>query len=95
MPAIIRQMQAFPAVKIGRLGVSFQYQRQGIGTHLLNLTCKMFLKDNRTGCRFVTVDAYNSESVLDFYKRYGFDFLTQQDEERKTRAMFIDLARMR
>jgi hypothetical protein len=48
----------YPAVKIGRLGVSGKYGGQGIGTEILDFVKNMFITNNRTGCCFITVDAY-------------------------------------
>ncbi len=85
---------SYPAVKIGRLGVHKEFQRDGIGTHLVNMVKTLFVTNNRTGCRFVTVDAYNQENVLNFYQKNGFDFLTDKDISKPTRAMFFDLIRV-
>jgi len=82
-----------PAVKIARIGVRAEFCGKGIGSHLLNMTKILFLKENRTGCRILTVDAYNKEIVLKFYKKNHFDFVTSRDSRNKTRTMFYDLMR--
>ena len=76
----------YPAVKIARLGVCKNHQGHGIGTKLLNMCKKMFVCENRTGCRFMTVDAYNEEKVKGFYEKNGFEFLTDKDQRKKTRV---------
>lgn len=59
-------------------------------------------EDNKTGCRFLVVDAYNNFKTLNFYERNGFKFLYKDDEEEKsfyhindsviaTRLMYFDL----
>jgi len=53
----------------------------------------LFTTDNRTGCRFLTIDAYNRKEVLRFYKKNEFDFLHDEDKEEPTRIMFYDLKR--
>jgi|GEM_PF-141757 len=88
-----RYIDDFPAVKIARLGVDSSFQGKGIGTHILNLLKTFFTTDNRTGCRFMTVDAYNKKRVLKFYQRNEFDFLHDKDEQARTRIMFYDLIR--
>jgi GNAT superfamily N-acetyltransferase len=83
----------YPAVKIGRLGVRQEAQGQGVGRDLLDILRVLFLQDNRTGCRIMTVDAY-AESA-GFYRQNGFQYLSADDREQDTRAMFFDLARFR
>jgi len=87
-----KHMRHYPAVKIGRLGVDSSLQGTGFGSIVLNSINGMFLVANKTGCRFVTVDAYNQSNVLGFYQKNGFNFLINGDENEKTRALFYDLA---
>ena len=59
--------------------------------------------DNKTGCRFIVVDAYNKENVLHFYEKNGFKFLYSteslekeanhipEDEHLESRMMYLDL----
>lgn len=81
----------FPAVKIGRLGVHSDYQRCKIGTQIIDFIKALFIVKNKTGCRFITVDAYNKPGVLSFYQNNGFEFLSHKDNKRKTRSMYFDL----
>ncbi len=57
---------------------------------------EFFTTDNRSGCRFITVDAYR-EAVA-FYEKNGFVVAkTVEDEEDRrasTIAMFFDLKRI-
>jgi len=53
-----------------------------------------FHYNNRTGCRFLTVDAYNRDNILKFYTKNDFQFFYDKDKNRKTRAMFFDLKRL-
>lgn len=50
------------------------------------------VENGKTGCRFVTVDAYNA--AVPFYEKNGFDFLTQKDEN-PTQLMFFDLINLK
>ena len=93
VPHRFRGYSTYPAVKIGRLGVNKKYHRSHIGTHLLNMTKEYFLTHNKTGCRFITVDAYNDIATISFYKRNGFQFLWEQDSSAQTRIMYFDLKR--
>jgi GNAT superfamily N-acetyltransferase len=81
----------WPAVKIARLAIRKEVQSKDIGTHLINLLKQLFVFENRTGCRVMTVDAYNNPRVLRFYEKNGFQFLTGSDTEKHTRSMWFDL----
>ena len=85
---------SYPAVKIARFGVRKELKRQNIGTHTMNMIKKMFITNNRTGCRFLTVDAYNEDDVLPFYQHNDFQFFSDKDKNKKLRAMFFDLKRL-
>ncbi len=91
-----RGYKVYPAIKITRLGVDEQVHGQGIGTVLLGAIKHFFLTDNRTGCRFITVDAYRE--AIPFYERNGFILakLEEDEEDRRssTVAMFFDLKRL-
>jgi GNAT superfamily N-acetyltransferase len=68
-PLTIRYPQ-YPAVKIGRLGVHKDYQNMKIGSLILSWVvgfCRQLRKD--IGLRFMSVDAYNNSSTLNFYKK--------------------------
>jgi GNAT superfamily N-acetyltransferase len=82
---------AYPAVKLGRLGVDKDFQNTGVGTFLLNFIKTFIIDENKTGCRFITVDAYNNAKALHFYQKNGFEFFLQNDTSEKTRLMFFDL----
>lgn len=86
-----KRRKDYPAVKIGRLAVSEEYAGQGIGRDIIRLIKYTFTHGNRTGCRFITVDAY--QDAVGFYQQCGFDFLSAKDEKDKTRSMYYDLKR--
>ncbi len=59
---------------------------------------------NKTGCRYIIVDAANNEKVIDFYQRNGFKFIFEniteeieymkldlEPEYKRTRLMYFDL----
>lgn len=50
-----------------------------------------FTDDNKTGCRFIIVDAYNNEETIHFYQKNNFAFLLKNDELDETRLMIFDL----
>ena len=61
----------------------------------MNLAKQFFTTENRTGCRLITVDAYNRPDVVTFYEKNGFRFLTSDDADKETRIMYFDLKRFK
>ena len=45
--------------------------------------------NKRQACRLITVDAYRQ--ALPFYERFGFQYITNKDEQEEVRQMFLDL----
>ena len=84
-----KRRKTYPSVKIGRLAVSAEYSGQGIGRDILNFITHAFTNGNRTGCRFITVDAY--ANATDFYLKNDFEFFTDKDRLDDTRLMIFDL----
>lgn len=101
----LKHLRTYPAVLIGRLGVNRKFQGNGfgIGRQVVNYIKLWFLDDdNKTGCRFLVVDAYNKPEILSFYERNGFKYLYASEQDEKdatlfdsqtihTRLMFLDL----
>lgn len=87
-----KRRKHYPAVKIGRLAVSSDFEKLGIGSNILELIKFWFIANNRTGCRFITVDAY--KAALLFYERNDFQFLTDTDKSDLTHLMYYDLKRL-
>lgn len=104
-----KQMRSYPAVLIGRLGVHKDYrnvigEEQRIGDQLMDFIKSWFIDSgNKTGCRFIVVDAYNEFTPLRYYKNNGFVelFSTEEqeieftgiskDQHLQTRLMYFDL----
>ena len=84
-----KRLKSYPAVKLCRLGVDMTAKGQRIGTTILNYIKSMFVIENKTGCRFLTVDAYLN--AVPFYEKNGFRFMTQEDDDPHTRLMYFDL----
>lgn len=83
--------KSHPAVKVGRFAVNKKYQSQGIGSELMDYIKGNFLDNNKTGCRFIVIDALNNDRTVKFYKENKFDFLTLDDKTDENRLMFFDL----
>ena len=87
----------YPAVKIGRLAVdlTFQHRGEGWGSMTLDYIKHWMVTDNKTGCRFITVDAYRT--AVPFYQKNGFRFMGNDEQQRYTNgkedtiAMYFDL----
>lgn len=79
-----KRMRSYPAVLIGRLGVSMDFKGLHIGSQLLTYIMMWFInRDNKTGCRFLVVDAYNDSAVLSFYLKNGFRFFYDSEEQER------------
>jgi GNAT superfamily N-acetyltransferase len=86
-----KNYKSHPAVKVGRFAVNNSYQSQGIGGELMDYIKGYFLDNNKTGYRFITVDANNNPRTIKFYINNGFNFLTKKDEKADNRLMYFDL----
>ena len=84
-----KRLKSYPAAKICRLAVSQELKGQHIGEFLADSIKKFFLADNKTGCRFLTVDAY--AAAIPFYLKQKFVPLTVEDEGAETRLLYFDL----
>ena len=84
-----KRRQSHPAVKLGRLAVSCAYQRQNWGKMIIDLIKQWFTRENKTGCRYITVDALNS--ARGFYEKNGFSPLVADDTDGDTILMYYDL----
>lgn len=72
----------YPAVLIGQLAVFDKFQGLHLGSEILDFIKSWFIDPlNKTGFRFIIVDAINKPKVLDFYQKNGFDFIFSSDEE--------------
>lgn len=84
-----KRLKSYPAVKIGRLGVAQSMKGMSIGSLLLDFIKSYFLIENKTGCRFITVDAY--ADAIPFYLKNGFVPLNEDDKDDTTRLLYFDL----
>jgi GNAT superfamily N-acetyltransferase len=85
-----RHLKHFPAIKIGRLGVSNTKQRGGIGTIIISFVLDLALSHNEDcACRFISVDAKSNS--LEFYEKKGFSMYTSKDINEEARQMYLDL----
>jgi len=101
-----KQGRTYPAVLIGRIAVAKEFQGGDfrVGSQIMDFVKDWFIADdNKTGCRYVLVDAMNTKHTLNYYERNGFKplfpriedekffYRVDQDEELKTRMYYFDL----
>ncbi len=100
----IKSLKDYPAVLVARLGVSKDFRSLHIGSDVLNYIKLWFLEPyNKTGCRFMIVDAYNEPITIAFYAQNGFKTVFSSEQQEKnyrqitsetslnTRLMYYDL----
>ncbi len=85
-----KRLKSYPAVKLCRLGVSNEFKGENLGTFILDFVKMFFTQDNKSGCRFLTVDAYIA--AIPFYEKNGFKKLGSKNEgDPRTCLLFYDL----
>ena len=84
-----KRLKSYPAVKIGRIGVSNLMKGKRVGSFIINFIKSYFIFNNKAGCRFLTVDAYTD--AMPFYQKNGFVPLNGDDAHDKTRLLYFDL----
>ncbi len=89
-----KRLKSYPAIKVCRLGVDLATRNRGAGRLLLNYVKTLFTTDPKSGCRFVTVDAYID--AIPFYEKNGFHLLDDKEIDKSdfTRIMYFDLKRI-
>lgn len=77
-----KQRSQYPAVLVGQLAVFDDFRGLAIGREMMDFIKAWFIDPlNKTGCRYIVVDAVNKEKVLQFYLDNGFDFIFTSAEE--------------
>lgn len=84
-----KRLKSYPAVKLCHLAVNEHAKGNQLGSGLLDYIKSMFVINNKTGCRFITVDAYLA--AIPFYEKNGFRMMNQEDDDPHTRLMYFDL----
>lgn len=81
----------YPSLKIARLATHMDYERQDIGTAMLEYATAVALKlsDEISGCRIITVDS-KKESV-GFYQKFGFQLANMGNRGRDTTPLYKDI----
>ena len=88
-----KHLRRFPAILIGRLATNKAFAGQGVGTAVMDFIKNRFRHNYHTGCRFIIVDAYNSEATIHYYLKNRFKFLIE-DERLEAKYMGIGVGRL-
>ncbi|MEE1183777.1 MAG: GNAT family N-acetyltransferase, partial [Paludibacteraceae bacterium] len=72
--------------------VEINQENKGIGTGLIDIIKYALIDNPQSGCRFITVDAYND--AIPFYTKNGFVMVNSFQKDRRTQPMFFDLAQL-
>lgn len=87
--------RSYPAVKIGRFGIHADFQRNNFGSLFLYMINCLLTNGNRTGCRYITVDARrdkeNDVDVRPFYAKNGYRPLPCRPPTSRYVPMYFDL----
>lgn len=83
-----KSIKRFPGVLLGRLATNSEFAGKGFGSAVMDFIKSMFFIDNRTGCRFIIVDALNNDDTIRYYNRNGFKFLI---DDEKLEAKYIGI----
>ena len=88
-----KRLRRFPAVLIGRLATNKAFAGKGIGTAVMDFIKFRLRYTSKTGCRFIIVDAYNSDATLHYYQKNDFKYLVE-DERLEAKYMGIGVGRL-
>jgi len=98
-----KMLKSYPAYLIGRLGVSTEFNGQGIGSQLIDIIKSFCFEQHRNSCRFLLVDAYNKPEIIRFYEKNDFLVVFSSEEQERdyyrpntkepllTRYMYYDM----
>lgn len=89
-----KNLKRWPGVLIGRLGTNVNLRGHGYGTAVMDFIKAWFRSDeNKTGCRFVIVEALNNSQTLNYYEKNGFVYL-YGTEENEAKAMGLNIKKL-
>jgi predicted GNAT family N-acyltransferase len=90
LPHPKRHLKHYPAIKIGRLAISKQAQKSGLGRKIMDTIINYAIKQNNLcACKFILVDAY--KNAVGFYEKMQFEYFSNSDLNDETRQMYLDI----
>jgi ribosomal protein S18 acetylase RimI-like enzyme len=101
-----KSLKLYPGILIGRLGVSKDFNGQGVGSQFMDIIKNFCVINFSSYARFLLVDAHNEPAVIKFYEKNSFTkvFSTEEQEKKAgkrdidvlhTRYMFYDMSKWR
>lgn len=86
----------YPGIKLARLAVDHRYQKQGLGSKLVDFLLGMAIKKVQpsAGCRLMFVDS--KPNSVSFHERLGFSAALplRTKPRRETITMWLDLMKV-
>lgn len=77
-----KRRSQYPAVLVAQLAVFDGFHGQNFGTELMDFIKAWFIDPlNKTGCRYIVVDAINKPRVLQYYRDNGFNFIFDNEKD--------------
>ncbi len=86
-----KRINQYPAVKVGRIGVSEDLHGTGFAYLLMDYIKEFSIENLNPACRLIILDAINESKQVKYYNKNNFLFLMESDAEDKTRLMYFDL----
>jgi len=90
------RLEGIPAITIGRLAVSKEWQKRGLGTAIIQKIAMYALHcSTQSGIRLLLVRA--KKNAFGFYEKMGFQYVIETRREKQriqnygTKTMFFDL----
>lgn len=88
-----KNLKRWPGVLIGRLGTNSKLRGNGYGSAVMDFIKAWFRsEENKTGCRFIIVEALNNSDTLNYYEKNGFLYL-YSSEENEAKSMGLNIKR--
>ncbi len=86
----LMRLHEYPALKIGRLAVDKNHQKEGFGSFIIGFVIGLGRAANEnSACRFITVDSYPQS--IQFYEKQGFIANLMYEKKTHFISMRLDL----
>jgi GNAT superfamily N-acetyltransferase len=80
----------YPAIKVGRLAISKNYQGKGIGTMVIDWVIGLIIELRfKVGIKYIAVDSYSESKT--FYENNEFELFELKKERGNTVQMYLEI----